>query len=119
MVSTSGCTSLCTAHASIALIMELVHKKVIALESDKQWAPHSPDLNPLDFWLWGAAKNSVYKSRPETLEELKDSVSNYITQVLPDTWEKVGLNFKIRIAACRQRRDAHIEHVSYHKLAEQ
>jgi hypothetical protein len=26
------------------------------------WSPRSPDLNPLDFYLWGHSKSSVYLS---------------------------------------------------------
>ena len=92
---------------------------MIALKSDVEWAPHSPDLNPLDFWLWGAAKDEdeVYKARPRTLEALKRQVTEYVQQVPLATCRKVGDNFKVRVAACRRRRGGHIEHISYHKLA--
>ena len=106
-----------TAHGTIRYLKELFPGRLIALKSDVEWAPHSPDLNPLDFWLWGAAKDEVYKARPRTLEALKRQVTEYVQQVPLATCRKVGDNFKVRVAACRRRRGGHIEHISYHKLA--
>ena len=89
---------------------------MIALGTDTEWAPHSPDLTPLDFWFWGAAKDSVYTFRPDNLDNLKTRIIEYITQVPPATWRKVRDNFKMRITACRARRGAHIENVNFHKF---
>lgn len=35
------------------------------------WPPRSPDLTPLDFFLWGAIKDKVFKTRPTTPEDMK------------------------------------------------
>lgn len=34
------------------------------------WPPRSPDLKPLDFFLWGTMKQKVYVNVPNTREEL-------------------------------------------------
>jgi hypothetical protein len=34
------------------------------------WPPRSPDLNPLDFFLWGHLKNNVYSTPVNSREEL-------------------------------------------------
>ncbi|KMQ82062.1 transposable element tc3 transposase [Lasius niger] len=34
------------------------------------WPARSPDLNPLDFFLWGYCKEIVYKKLPETVDDL-------------------------------------------------
>lgn len=34
------------------------------------WAPRSPDLNPLDYYLWGYVKHEVYKRKIESLDHL-------------------------------------------------
>ena len=37
-----------------------------------EWPPRSPDLTPLDFWLWGDVKAKVYSQGPPgTLLELR------------------------------------------------
>lgn len=47
------------------------------------WPPRSPDLTPLDFYLWGTIKAKIYKGRPQNLEELRDR----ITQACQQSWE--------------------------------
>ncbi|KAF0300436.1 hypothetical protein FJT64_027066 [Amphibalanus amphitrite] len=63
---------------------------VITKGSEKQWVPHSPDLNPLDYWFWGACKDSdsVYHNKPGSLEELRVSVEQYVREVTADTTER-------------------------------
>ncbi|KAJ8960492.1 hypothetical protein NQ318_013776 [Aromia moschata] len=39
-----------------------------------RWPPKSPDITPLGFFLWGAIKNKVYATRPQTREELSDRI---------------------------------------------
>ncbi|CAH8519229.1 unnamed protein product, partial [Dicrocoelium dendriticum] len=36
-----------------------------------EWPARSPDMNPLDFFLWGYLKRRVYKVKPTCVEELK------------------------------------------------
>jgi hypothetical protein len=33
------------------------------------WPAYSPDLSPLDFWLWGDVKNKVYATSVANLDE--------------------------------------------------
>ncbi|KAJ4441337.1 hypothetical protein ANN_11192 [Periplaneta americana] len=44
--------------------------------------PKSPDMNPADYWLWGYLKEKVFLSRPTTREELKQSISDVIENIL-------------------------------------
>jgi hypothetical protein len=39
-----------------------------------QWPPHSPDLNPCDFYLWGMLKDKVYVNNPHMAEGLKENI---------------------------------------------
>ena len=41
--------------------------------------PRSPDLTPLDFYLWGTLKNTVYATKPQTLEELRDQIQHTLS----------------------------------------
>lgn len=41
-----------------------------------EWPPRSPDLTPLDYFLWGHLKNVVYKTKPLDLEDLKRRIEN-------------------------------------------
>lgn len=39
-----------------------------------QWPPRSPDLNPLDFYLWGCMKSIVYESEILNSDDLRNRV---------------------------------------------
>lgn len=39
------------------------------------WPPRSPDLNPLDFFLWGHLKTVVYADPPTNLQNLKEKIT--------------------------------------------
>ena len=39
-----------------------------------EWPPHSPDLNPLDFYLWGRLEGQVNTKRFSSVDELKAKI---------------------------------------------
>ena len=106
-----------TAHATLDHLGGLFQSRLISLNTAHEWATHSPDLNPLDFWFWGTAKGKIYANRPQTLDDLKQNVAHYATEITNDTWEKVGQNFCIRVKACFNKNGAHIERIDYKKYA--
>ncbi|KAF0300316.1 hypothetical protein FJT64_027150 [Amphibalanus amphitrite] len=99
-----------TARETLQLLQELFGCRVISKGSEKQWAPHSPDLNPLDYWFWGACKDSdsVYHNKPGSLEELRLSVEQYVREVTADTAERRQNNmfndrWEVRLAKKRHQ----------------
>ena len=42
------------------------------------WAPRSPNLKPLDFFLWGHIKTDIYKTRIKDLDDLKTRITQEI-----------------------------------------
>ena len=50
--------------------------------SATEFPPRSPDLTPLGFYLWGNLKNTVYATKPHTLEELRDQSEQAINDIL-------------------------------------
>ena len=45
------------------------------------WPARSPDLTPCDFFLWGWAKDQVYRREPRTIDELEDVIHDVISNV--------------------------------------
>lgn len=45
------------------------------------WPPRSPDLNPLDYCLWGWMKSLVYATRVDTREALLDRINNAVAVI--------------------------------------
>jgi hypothetical protein len=45
------------------------------------WPPRSPDLNPLDYCVWGHVKSLVYTSAVDTVEELQHRIEGAGQQI--------------------------------------
>lgn len=65
-----------------------------------EWPARSPDLTPLDFFLSGVLKEKVYKSRPQTVQELRDRIIQACTEITPGQIRKVTMNVRKRIDKC-------------------
>lgn len=74
------------------------------------WPARSPDLTPLDFFLWGYLKDHVFKTVPEDLEELRNRILEKCI-ALNNNLQNVQLAFKDRIFACLEVNGAHFEHL--------
>jgi hypothetical protein len=49
--------------------------------------PRSPDLTPLDFFLWGYVKNIVYKVKINDLQHLKAHIRDAVATVTSNMLE--------------------------------
>ena len=74
-----------TAHATMAHLHTLFGNRIWSLQAELKWSLHIPDLAPLDFFFWGAAKAKVYKEKPCSLRQLKQAVEASTQSVTKDT----------------------------------
>lgn len=65
------------------LMNQFSETRVISRHFDIPWPPRSPDLNPCDFWLWGALKDTVYQQNPTTIDELKMRIIEAANNITP------------------------------------
>jgi hypothetical protein len=78
-----------------------------------EWPPNSPDLNPLDYHVWGAMleKYKAYTPKPTNKTELK-TVLEAIWEDLPqDALDLAVLAFRKRLQACILAEGGHFEHL--------
>lgn len=74
-----------------------------------EWAPHSPDLSPPDYFLWGFLKDKVYADKPRTIAELKKKIEEECNAISSITCKKVMNNFCARLKKCKDQRGGHLE----------
>ena len=71
--------------------------------------PRSPDLTPLDFFLWGYVKDIVYRTPVPNIDELimriTAAVANIDIDMLQRTWREI----EYRLDILRATRGAHME----------
>lgn len=75
------------------------------------WPPRSPDLNPLDFFLWGHLKQLVYTTPIENVEELRNRIiaSCRTIRQTPGIFERVRQSMRRRIEACIEVEGRHFQ----------
>lgn len=77
------------------------------------WPPRSPDLNPLDFFLWGYMKSAMYDTPIVDEEDLVARLAIVAGNVrdIPDIFERVRGSLLHRLRLCCGRGGGHIEHL--------
>lgn len=75
------------------------------------WPPRSPDLTPLDFYLWGFLKDVVYTNRPTTREDLQRRIREAIARIAPEVLRRVVGSFRRRVELCLEVNGGNIEHL--------
>ena len=73
------------------------------------WPPRSPDLTPLDFFLWGYVKDRVYatpvRDVAHLVEKIRAEVGSVTFQMLANTWREL----RKRLVLILERQGGHIE----------
>lgn len=78
-----------------------------------EWPARSPDLNPLDYFLWGFIKTFVYdQNPPESLEELQQKFEEAVAALTPEMIRRATHEqFIRRLEACIEADGGHFEHL--------
>jgi len=74
--------------------------------------PNSPDLNPLDYHVWGAMLEAYHKlqPKPKTIPETKIALQQIWTDLPQTPTNKAVNDFCKRLQACISAGGGHFEH---------
>lgn len=81
------------------------------LISQNLWPPRSPDLTPLDFYLFGNLKNKIFQNRLQNLEELQVAIEQEINNITAEELQRVFDNLKRRVNICLENHGHHFQHL--------
>ncbi|GBN19854.1 hypothetical protein AVEN_114561-1 [Araneus ventricosus] len=73
------------------------------------WPLRSPDITPLDFYLWGYVKQQVYSERINDINHLKQKITVVIYSVTPDVLTRVWEELDYSLDVCMATNGAHIK----------
>ena len=63
------------------------------------WAPRSPNITPLDFFLWDYVEDIVYRTKVRDINDLQHRIIEAIDTVTVDklarTWQEIECRFNI------------------------
>lgn len=79
------------------------------------WPARSPDMTPLDYFLWGTMKQTVYATPVDTEDELRARILSCAQQIKekPDMIRRATQQILVRAAMCLQQRGGHFEHLMH------
>ena len=73
--------------------------------------PRSSDLTPLDFYVWETLKKTMYATKPQTLEELRDQDEHAINNITLATIQTVCRSNRRPCWKCPVADGGHFDHV--------
>jgi len=81
----------------------------VGRDGQTPWPPRSPDITPLDFFLWGYVKEKVFSTPVTDITNLKaritDAFATITEGMLENTWREIGY----RLDVLRATKGAHVE----------
>ncbi|MBZ5796973.1 hypothetical protein K8353_43720, partial [Burkholderia contaminans] len=92
-----------------AYLDEVFPNRWIGRRGRIEWPARSPDLTPLDYFLWGYLKSKVYVTRPENLEDLKARIRHEIYRIPLEVIDNVQKEFINRLGYCQVANGAQFE----------
>jgi hypothetical protein len=75
------------------------------------WPPQSPDLTPVDFFVWGNLKEHVYLVPHRTIEDLVGRLQEAVTMVDANMLRRVRENAVRRTAVCLETDGGRFDHL--------
>jgi hypothetical protein len=96
-----------TAASTMGILHEFLSENLIY---KGLWPPRSPDLTSPDFFLWSYLKDTVYRSNPRDLNQLKMNIIRAIKEVKERTLRKVARNMVKRVDKGIEMNGHHFQH---------
>ena len=97
------------AHRAKATI-ELLKEETPDFIPPDLWPPNSPDLNPVDYSIWGILQERVYRGRLSDLEELKQRLRIEWVNMDQNIITAAICQWRRRLLACVEADGGHFEH---------
>ena len=87
--------------------------KWIGRNGSVEWPPRSPDLNPIDFYLWGNVKSEVYCTPATNFDELCERIVATFGAIRnrPDQLERVRESMMRRLNGWVAANGQNFEHI--------
>lgn len=81
----------------------------IGWNGELKWPPRSPDLTPLDFFVWPFVKHRVYQMEPANLDELRQCIIDVFNMITPQMLRNVHGHILRRLQLCLAMDGRHFE----------
>jgi len=73
------------------------------------WPPQSPDITPLDFFLWGYVKDKVFSTPIPEITNLKARITDAFATITEDMLENTWREIDYRLDVLRATKGVHVK----------
>ena len=98
-------------HRDVRAYLENLPGQWIGRRGAVEFPPHSPDLTPFDFYLWGNLKDVVYRRKPAALAVLREEIETACAVIHVDTLINVAQAVVHLTQKCLDAYGNHFEHL--------
>ena len=81
----------------------------IGRDGPTPWLPRSPDIIPLDFFLWGYVKDKVFLTPVPDITNLKEGITDALATITEDMLDNTWREIDYRLDILRATKGAHVE----------
>lgn len=89
----------------------MLKRETPALISPILWPPNSPDLNPVDYKIWGVLQERMYRERIHDVDHLKRRLVEEWSQFDQTIIDGAIKQWRQRLRACVHANGGHFEHM--------
>ena len=75
------------------------------------WPPNSPDLNPVDYKIWGIMQQRVYECHVNSVDELKQRLIDVWQGLQQSVIDSAINEWRRRLRSCVKAQGGHFEHL--------
>jgi hypothetical protein len=94
------------AHETVALLS----REAPGFISPQLWPPNSPDLNPVDYHIWSALEERVYRSRISDIDQLRKRLAEEWQLFDQNIIDRAIKQWRSRLRSCVREQGGHFEH---------
>ena len=98
-----------TASETLDTCRKIFKDKLISLHTEFEWPANSPDLSPLDYFLWNEVKTKVYSQPIQDVNQMKELILSAIANIEQQTLSNSIENIKYRLSRCVSAKGSHFE----------
>ena len=100
-----------SSNVAVRVLNRTFPNKWIGRRGPHAWPPRSPDLTPLDYFLWGYVKQRVYATEPTTPNDMKHRIREACQSISVHQLILVRRSFWKRIRECVNQNGGTFEHI--------
>jgi transposase len=90
--------------------VEFLRRETPDFISPALWPPNSPDLNPVDYKVWGVLQDRVYRTRIRDVQHLRERLVEEWSHFDQRIFDDAVKQWHQRLAACVRASGGHFEH---------